>query len=30
MPQAAGLVLVLIFVIFPFVYTANDYPFIMP
>jgi branched-chain amino acid transport system permease protein len=29
MPLAAGLVLVLIFAIFPFVYSANDYPFIM-
>ena len=28
-PQAAGLVLVLFFAIFPFIYTANDYPYIM-
>ncbi len=28
-PQAAGLALVLLFVIFPFAYSANDYPFIM-
>jgi len=28
-PQAAGLALVLFFAIFPFVYSANDYPFIM-
>ena len=28
-PQAAGLVLVLFFAVFPFIYTANDYPYIM-
>ena len=28
-PQAAGLALVLFFAAFPFVYTANDYPYIM-
>ncbi len=28
-PQAAGLILVLFFGLFPFVYSANDYPFIM-
>ena len=28
-PQAAGLFLVLFFTIFPFVYSANDYPYIM-
>ncbi len=28
-PQAAGLALVLLFAIFPFVYGANDYPFVM-
>jgi branched-chain amino acid transport system permease protein len=29
MPQAAGLVLVLLFAIFPFVYAGADYPYIM-
>jgi branched-chain amino acid transport system permease protein len=28
-PQAAGLALIVFFAVFPFVYTANDYPFIM-
>ena len=28
-PQAAGLALIVFFAVFPFIYTANDYPYIM-